>query len=78
MKISIIIPVYNAEKTIERLIKTIQSQTYKNYELILINDGSTDKTKEILEKYKSDNVNNNISIRYIRIIKWLGYIKFFK
>ena len=40
MKISVIIPVYNAEKTIERLLNSVISQTYKNYEVIIINDGS--------------------------------------
>lgn len=54
MKISIIIPVYNAEKTIERLLESINIQTYKNYEIIVVNDGSTDKTEEILLKYKND------------------------
>ena len=44
MKISIVIPVYNAEKTIKRLLDSIDAQTYKNYEIIIINDGSTDKT----------------------------------
>lgn len=56
MKISVIIPIYNAEKTIERLLNSINSQTYKNYEIILVNDGSTDNTQNILDKYKSKNV----------------------
>lgn len=52
MKISIIIPVYNCEKYIEKLIQSILIQNYKNYEVIIINDGSTDLTKQILDKYK--------------------------
>lgn len=56
MKISIVIPVYNAEKTIERLLDSIIIQTYKNYEVIVIDDGSTDKTNYILSKYKTDNI----------------------
>lgn len=43
-KINIIMPAYNSEKTIEKCIKSIQSQTYTNWELIIINDGSTDDT----------------------------------
>ena len=51
MKISVIIPVYNAEKTIERLLNSVISQTYKNYEVMIINDGSTDKTESIISRY---------------------------
>ena len=39
-KISIIVPIYNAKKTLRRCIKSILSQTYTDFELILINDGS--------------------------------------
>ena len=56
MKISIVIPVYNAEKTIKRLLDSIDAQTYKNYEIIIINDGSTDKTEEILLKNKTNKI----------------------
>lgn len=45
--ISIIIPVYNREKYIEECIRSIQAQSYKNYEIILIDDGSTDNTLSI-------------------------------
>lgn len=51
VKVSIILPVYNGEKYLNRCIKTIISQTYKNIELIIINDGSTDNTKQICEEY---------------------------
>lgn len=50
--ISIIIPVYNAEKTISRCIESILQNTYDNYEIILINDGSTDNSWKILESYQ--------------------------
>ena len=45
--ISIIIPVYNREQYIEECIRSIQAQSYKNYEIILIDDGSTDNTLSI-------------------------------
>ena len=49
--ISIIVPVYNVEEYLEQCLDSIQSQTYKNLEVILVNDGSTDGSKEICEKY---------------------------
>ena len=49
--ISIIIPVYNAECYIRRCIESVLSQTYKEIQVILINDGSTDNTLSILEEY---------------------------
>lgn len=54
--ISIVIPVYNAEKYIKKCIKSIQRQTYKKWKLIIVNDGSKDKSGDILNKYSlSDN-----------------------
>jgi teichuronic acid biosynthesis glycosyltransferase TuaG len=46
--ISIIVPVYNAQDFIERTIEFVQAQTYENWELILVDDGSTDKSIEII------------------------------
>jgi len=48
-KISIIIPAYNAEDTIEETIQSVQQQTLKDFEVIVINDGSTDQTLNVLE-----------------------------
>ncbi|MBS6646546.1 MAG: glycosyltransferase family 2 protein [Clostridiaceae bacterium] len=50
--VSIIIPIYNAERTIERCLVSIRNQTYGNFEVLMVNDGSTDHTMQILEKYK--------------------------
>jgi len=52
--ISVIIPSYNAEKTILETIESVLKQTYTNFELILINDGSTDQTLELLNKIKDE------------------------
>ena len=55
-KISVIIPVYNAEKTIGNIINKLITQKYKNIEIIAINDGSVDDSLEILRKFaKKDN-----------------------
>lgn len=51
-KLSIIVPVYNSEKYLETCISSILNQNYKNIELILIDDGSTDKSKQICMKFK--------------------------
>lgn len=51
-KASVIIPVYNAENTLHYCINSILKQTYKNFEIILINDGSRDKSLNIMKEYK--------------------------
>ena len=51
MKLSIIIPVYRAEDTLERCIGSIQQQSFTSYELILVDDGSPDNSGEICDKY---------------------------
>ena len=50
-KVSIIIPVYNVESYIEKCLDSILQQEYDNKEIIVINDGSTDKSEEVISKY---------------------------
>lgn len=52
MKISVIVPVYNAEKYLRRCVDSIIAQTYIDWELIAINDGSVDNSLEILREYE--------------------------
>jgi len=56
MKISIIMPVYNSEKYIEKSIQSVIDQSYEKWELIIINDGSTDNSMEICRKYAAFDV----------------------
>ena len=49
--VSIIIPIYNVEQYLDRCIKSVINQTYKNIEIILVDDGSTDKCPEICDQY---------------------------
>lgn len=49
--ISVIIPIYNAAETLEQCLRGVFNQTYKNFEIIAVNDGSNDKSAEILRKY---------------------------
>lgn len=68
--ISIIIPIFNAEQTIKRCIESVLKQKYTNYELILINDGSTDKSAQICKNYISNKV--HLSARNLGINKSNG------
>jgi len=52
LKVSIIVPVYNVEQYLENCIESILNQTFKDYELILVDDGATDKSGEICDKYE--------------------------
>ena len=54
MKVSIIIPIYNAEKYLDECINSALSQTYHDIEIIAVNDGSTDKSLSILNNYKNN------------------------
>lgn len=50
-KFSVIVPVYNTEAYLEKCIDSILHQTYKDYEIIIVNDGSTDNSRKIIQKY---------------------------
>lgn len=51
--ISVIIPVFNVERYLKRCLDSVINQTYKKLEIILVNDGSTDKSGEICDSYAS-------------------------
>jgi glycosyltransferase involved in cell wall biosynthesis len=52
--ISVIIPTYNADRTILETIESVQNQTFTDFEIIVINDGSTDRTLEVLQSVSDD------------------------
>lgn len=56
VKISVIMPVYNAEEYILESVTSLLKQTYKNFEIIIIDDGSTDHTREVLKTIQDERV----------------------
>ena len=59
-KVSIIVPIYNAEKYLERCLDSLISQSFRDIEILAINDGSIDRSLEILKRYES--IDNRIKI----------------
>lgn len=55
-KISIIIPLYNKEKAIQRTLNSVLSQSYQNFEIVIIDDGSTDKSVEVVKQLKDHRI----------------------
>ena len=53
-KVSIIVPVYNAEKTLPRMLDAIKAQTFEDYEVILMNDGSVDGSEQVMRAYSEE------------------------
>jgi glycosyltransferase involved in cell wall biosynthesis len=58
--VSIIIPTLNSEKTLEPCLESIANQSYHNYEIIIVDGGSEDKTLEIAEKFKANVINVDV------------------
>ena len=55
--ISLIVPVYNVEKYLKRALTSVENQTFKNFEVIIVNDGSTDGSLEIISEFVDRNKN---------------------
>ncbi len=52
MKVSVIVPVYNVEKYLEKCLDSLVNQTFKDYEIIIVNDGSLDNSEKIIKEYE--------------------------
>ena len=55
--VSVIIPTYNSSRTLEKCLESIKNQTYKNIEIIVVDNNSTDNTKEIAKKFADKAIN---------------------
>lgn len=69
--VSIVMPAYNCEKFIEEAVASVEAQTYKNWELIIVEDRSTDKTWEIVQKLEKEKIRicqneNNLGVARTR------------
>lgn len=69
-KITVYTPTYNCAKYLEKAIESVLCQTYQDFELIIVDDASTDNTAQILQKYR-----NNSRIRITRNKKNLGFVR---
>lgn len=69
-KISVIVAVYNTEKYLERCLNSLLNQTYQNLEIIVVEDGSTDNSKEVLKKYSH---NDKVKLIYNKKNSGLSY-----
>ena len=85
-KVSVIVPVYNVGKYLEECLNSIINQTYKDIEMVIVNDGSTDNSLDIIEKFKNkDNriklinqINKGVSVaRNIGLLNSTGNYIFF-
>ena len=56
MKITVIIPVYNSKKTIYKCIRSVLNQTYKNFEILCVDDGSVDNSVDIIKRFSDKRI----------------------
>ena len=71
-KVTVLMPVYNAEKYLREAIESILSQTFKNFEFLIINDGSTDKSKDAILSYNDPRIIYSENSKNLGIAKTLN------
>ena len=67
VKVSVVIPTYNRASLLKRAIKSVLCQTYPDFEVIIVDDGSTDNTEEVIRSFDDKRV------KYIKLKKNKGY-----
>ena len=72
-KVSIIVPVYNAEKYLSKCLDSLVNQTLKDIEIIVINDGSSDKSQYIIDEFQKKY--SNLIRSYIKENRWSRHSK---
>ena len=72
INVDIILPNYNSSQHVEETLNSIISQSFKNWNLLIVDDNSDDKTKNILKKYHS---NNKIKIIWLKKNKGVGFCR---
>ena len=77
MKISIVIPCYNEAETIETIVQTVLAAPLSNLEIIIVDDCSTDGTKEVLNNFKNNIKNEKNLISFEEIQKIIGFKDYF-
>ena len=61
MRFSVVVPLYNKENCIRMTLESVKKQSFKDYEVIVVDDGSTDRSLEEARKIKSENIQSSIS-----------------
>jgi len=56
LEISVVVPTYNRSETIGRAIESILKQSFSDFEVIIIDDGSTDNTEDVIKEFKDDRI----------------------
>lgn len=71
IKVSIIVPVYNVEKYLAKCLDSLVNQTLKDIEIIIVNDGSPDKSQDIIDKYVKEYP--NLVQSFIKENRWFKF-----